>query len=311
MFQRLQKLEADLASDDAEVVAKALDELADSPTTEALEILFEKANDEAFAAAKSASDAFGKLVAAHPKVALRHASSDLRKLAIAYLSNAKVVAAVPELARVLRSRMSVEIRCLSAVALGAIGQTTSVSILVEARQDPTPEIRAAALHGLQNIMQVAGEEAVVGFLEDYDWTLRQDAKEHLESTGWVPKTNRERVLWGIILGRFDEAVAYGSDSVDALVEAALYVNDAEVRRWSAVALTRLNSDIATRKLRKALNSKDSNERQAATAALAILGAVAEPEGPSEAEVEAVPAPLNIRESVFAAAARMLTLIGQP
>ena len=74
----------------------------------------------------------------------------------------------------------------------------------------------------------------------------------------MPKTDRERVLWGIILGRFDEAVAYGKESVDALVEATLRVNDAEVRRWSAVALTRLNSDAAARRLRKALKSNDAD-----------------------------------------------------
>ena len=313
MPQRLQILEADLASDDAEVVAKALDELAGLQTADAVELLFEKVSDETFSAAKLAGEAFGKLVSAHPKVALRHTSSDLRKSAIAHLSSEKVTSAIPELARVMHSKMSLDIRCLSAEALGTIGQTSCVPILAEARQDSTPEIRAAALHGLQNIMQLGGEKAVIGFLEDYDWTLRQAAKEHLESTGWVPKTNREKVLWGIILGRFDEAVAYGPDSVDALVDATLHVDDAEVRRWSAVALTRLNSEVATRKLRKALKSKDSEERQAATAALAILGAAADPEGLSQAEVEAVPSPSpsNVRESVFAAAARMLTLIGQP
>lgn len=311
MPQRLQKLEADLASDDVEVVAKALDELERLQTAEAVELLFEKANDDAFSASKLAGDAFGKSVAAHPRIALSHISSDLRKAAIAHLSNSKVVAAVPELARVLRSKMSLEIRCLSAAALGAIGQTASLQILLEVRQDSTPEIRAAALHGLQSIMQVAGEEAVVGFLEDYDWTLRQDAKEHLESTGWLPRTNREKVLWGIVLGRFDAAVAHGQESIDALIDATVHVNDAEVRRWSAVALTRLNSDAASRRIRKALKSKDAAEREAASAALAILGASDDLEGLSEAEQVMIRTPTNPRESVFAAAARMLTLIGQP
>lgn len=314
MPQRFQKLAADLASDDADVVANALDELKGSQTADAIGLLFETANDEAFSAANLAGEAFGKSVAARPKIALSHTSSDLRKAAIAHLSNAKVVAAVPELARVLRSKMSLEIRCLSVKALGAlgaIGQTASVPILVEARQDSSPEIRAAALHGLQSIMQVAGEEAVVGFLEDYDWTLRQDAKEHLESTGWIPRTNREKVLWGIIQGRFDAAVAHGQESIDALVDATLHVNDAEVRRWSAVALTRLNSDAASRRIRKALKSKVAAEREAASAALAILGASDDPEGLSEAEQVMILTSTNPRESVFAAAARMLTLIGQP
>lgn len=311
MPHRLQKVETDLASDDTEIVAKALDDLSGLHTAEAVELLFEKCNDETFSATKLASDAFTKSVSASPKTALQHKSVELREAAIRRLMDAKVEAAVPELAGVLRSKMSLEIRCLSAEALGAIGQTSSVPILVEARQDPTPEIRTAALHGLQNIMQVAGEKAVIEFLEDDDWTLRQDAKEHLESTGWVPTTNREKVLWGIILGRFDEAVAYGSDSLDCLVDSTLRVNDAEVRRWSAVALTRLNADVAARRLRKALKSKVTKERETATAALAILGASTDAEGLSEAEQMLTLPPTNIRESVFAAAARMLTLIGQP
>lgn len=311
MPRRLPAIKEDLASDDSEVVAKALDELASLQDVNAVELLFEKLNDEAFSAKKQADDAFTKSVSAHAKIALTHKNVELREAAIRRLMDAKVESAVPELARVLQSKMSLEIRCLSAEALGAIGQTSSVPMLVEARQDPTPEIRAAALHGLQNIMQVAGEEAVIGFLEDDDWTLRQDAKEHLESTGWMPKTNRERVLWGIILGRFDEAVAYGRESVDALVEATLRVNDAEVRRWSAVALTRLNSDAVAPRLRKALKSKDASERQAAAAALAILGASADAEGLSEAETAVASSPSATRESIFAAAARMLTLIGQP
>ena len=89
------------------------------------------------------------------------------------------------------------------------------------------------------------------------------------------------------------------------------MNDAEVRRWSAVALTRLNSDTAARRLRKALKSQNAAEREAASAALAILGVPDDQEGPGEAEQLLVLTPTNPRESVFAAAARMLTLIGQP
>ena len=311
MSRRLPAIKEDLASDDSEVVTKAVNELAGLQNAAAVELLFEKSNDEKFSATKQASDAFTKSVSASPQTALRHKSAELRVAAIRRLMAAKVVAAVPALARVLHSKMSLEIRCLSAEALGAIGQTSSVPLLVEVRQDLTPEIRAAALHGLQKIMQVAGEEAVIEFLDDDDWTLRQDAKEHLESTGWMPKTNREKVLRGIILGRFDEAVACGVDSVSCLVNATLRVNDAEVRRWSAVALTRLNSESAARRLRKSLKSRDAGERQAAAAALAILGASAEAEGFSEVETAAVCATSTTRESVFAAAARMLTLIGQP
>lgn len=311
MPHRFKNFEADLADDDEEVVAKALDGLAGLQSTEAVELLFLKSCDDAFLAAKLAQRAFGRSVAEHPSVALRHIDSDLRKEAIRFLSDARVPTAIPELARVLRSKMSLEIRCLSAEALGKIGQTSSVPILVEARKDPAAQLRAAALHGLQNIMQVAGEEAVAGFLEDHDWTLRLDAKEHLESTGWMPKTNREKVLWGIILGRFDEAVGYGPESLDVLIDTTLHVNDIEVRRWSAVALSRLDSDVAARRLRKSLRASDTKEREAAISALEIIGASTDLEGLSEAEQMLVLPPEKVRESVFAAAARMLSLMGQP
>jgi HEAT repeat protein len=311
MSRRLTTIEADLTSNSTEVVAKALDELAGLHTSEAVELLFQKSIDKSFSATKLAGNAFTKSISRKPKAALSHKNAELRESAIRRLMDSRVAEAVPELARVLHSKMSLEIRYLSAEALGAIGQTSNVPILVEARQDPAPEIRAAALHGLQKIMQVAGEQAVIGFLQDDDWTLRQDAKEHLESTGWTPTTKREKVLWGIVLGRFDEAVAYDQESIDALVNSTLHVNDAEVRRWSAVALTRLNFDAATRKLRRALKSNVAEERQAATAALSIPGAAADSEGLSETEFEIVSSPSAIRESIFAAAARMLTLIGQP
>ena len=251
MPRRLKTIEAELSSDDAEVVTKAIDELASLPHAEAMELLFQKSHDDSFPAAKPTADAFARTVAAHAKVALSHPNIALRKLAITEVGRAKVVDAVPELAQILRSKISISMQCLSAEALGSIGHTSCVPVLVEARQDSTAELRAAALHGLQNIMQVASEKAVIGFLEDDDWLLRLDAKEHLESTGWIPETHREKVLWGIALGRFDEAVGYGQVSVDALLEATLHVNDAEV-----------------------------------------------------------PSSSHTRESIFAAAARMLTLIGQ-
>lgn len=309
MPQRLPELEADLASDDSETVGKALDELAGVHTPEAVLLLFHKSGDEKFSAAHLAREAFERSVRTAPKIALWHPESDLRKAAIECLSRGKVTGAIPELARVLSSKMAVEIRCLSAEALGTIGQVSCIPILSEARQDSNPEIRAAALHGLQNIMQLGGEQAVIGFLDDHDWSLRQDAKEHLERTGWVPETSREKALWAIILGRFDEAVAYGSDSVDVLVDATLHVNDSEVRRWSAIALTRLNSSVAARRLQKALKSDSSSERQAALDALEILGEAADTEGLSEDEVLTDATSPGVNESVFVAASRMLTIVG--
>ena len=105
MPQRLQKLEADLASDDSEVVAKALGELAGLHDVEAVELLFEKLNEEDFSAKKQADDAFAKSVSANAKIALSHKNVELREASIRLLMDAKVESAVPELARVLQSKM--------------------------------------------------------------------------------------------------------------------------------------------------------------------------------------------------------------
>lgn len=311
MPRRLKTIEAELSSTNDEVVANAIDELARLPRAQAMELLFKMSRDDSFPKAKPAADAFVKSVVAHSKIALKHSNIALRKVAIKEVGLAKVVDAVPELTRILRSKVSVPMQCLSAESLGSIGHTSCVPVLVEARQNSTPELRTAALHGLQSIMQVASEKAVIGFLEDYDWLLRLDAKKHLESTGWTPQTHREKVLWGIALGRFDEAVGYGQVSVDALLEATLYVNDAEVRRWAAVALSRLSSDHVRKRLARALRSKNADERAAAAQALSILGDGINVEGISEDGESEVSPSSTVRESIFAAAARMLTLIGQP
>ena len=62
----------------------------------------------------------------------------------------------------------------------------------------------------------------------------------------------------------------------------------------------------TDKILQKLKSKDTNEREAASAALAILGTSADAEGLSEGDSLIEQLPVDIRESVFAAAARMLT-----
>ena len=310
--RRLKLIETDLASSDANVVARALDELSRSRRAKAMDLLFRKSRDDSFSSTELAADGFRQSVATHPKVALRHSSVPLRKAAIRALGLAKVVKAVSELSGILRSAASVEMRCLSAEALGSIGHATCVPALMEARGDSMPEVRKAALHGLQQIAGVESERAVIGFLEDSDWSIRLDAKEHLESAGWTPVERRHKALWGIALGRFDEAISHGQDSAEALVDATLHVNNGEVRRWSTVALSRLNSPWATDRLREALGSKSRAEQVAAADALQTLGLPVEPKVLRRLrQPEPPPSTGATRDSLFAAAAQMLSLIGQP
>lgn len=309
--RRLQNLEKQLASVDAAAVSKLLESLARTKRPEVLELLFRKSTDESFNAAPEALRRFEECVSARPKLALRHENPQLRQAAIRHAGYGKIRAAIPELSRILRKDRDLTMRHASANALGEIGHESCIPVLIQASGDSSGEVRASALHGLQKVKSVAAERAVIGFLSDSDWKLRLDAKEHLESTGWVPTSPREKALWGIALGRFDEAVAHSRDSVEALVDATLHINDAEVRRWSAVALTRLNSAWATDQLRRAARSSSTAKREAAADALTILGAATDAEGVSwHGDTETV-TPAAMRESIFAAAVRMMSLLGQP
>ena len=117
-----------------------------------------------------------------------------------------------------------------------------------------------ALEALIQLRYAAAERAIVEFLDDEDWSLRERAFQQLTNNGWQPKTNRERVLRAIMLGRFDEAIQFAADALQPLVNAALCLGNAEVRHWAAMTLARIRSPRVVEALRARLRSQNPEVR---------------------------------------------------
>lgn len=286
----------------------AVDELARSRFAYALAVLHEvslRADHPARAAAESA---FAQSVELRPRLAFRHRNPAIRLRAIAVSAHGRQASAVAELSRVLRNANRQDVRCQAADALGRIAAPSCVSGLSAAVRDRSATVRRVALTALSRITSVKAERAVRQFLRDDDWSIRQQACQTLEASGWQPKTPAERTLSAIIHDRFDEAIRHGETSSRLLLHATLYGDDAATRRWAAIALQRVPGQRASEQLTARLSSREPGVRHAAAEALQLLGlaprAAAIPSvGESKAETET--------KTVFARAIQMLALAGEP
>lgn len=311
--RRFQKLEEDLKSADEEICRAAIEDLAKSRHAYALDLLFAKSHESNGELNELASAAFQKSVLASPKVALRHTSLMLRHDAARLLGESKQTGAIPELVRMASDEPDEVMRRVCLEALGAIGTRECVEGLRAGMLKLSLPMRRLVFSSLQKINVPEAEAALVDLLSDNSWELRIEVKEHLERCGWEPTTHRERVLWGIVLGRFDEAVGHVDASVDPLVDAALHVDNSDVRHWATIALTKLRGYDVRPQLRTAQRSSNEDVRRAATAALAVLGdapfSVAETGNPWKQPKAARRKPDHSR--FFHAAVRMIALVGEP
>lgn len=137
--------------------------------------------------------------------------------------------------------------------------------------DQSLRVREAVLRALTKITHPSSEKVVVDLLIDADWGLRQRARDHLENSGWMPGNRRENTSWAMVQGRFDEAVKNGTEAIEPLLNAAVYVNDVEVRHWASVALTRLSSSEIVDRLHTISETGTPNTRSAALECLKLMG----------------------------------------
>jgi HEAT repeat protein len=308
--QRLRKLESDLRADDPERRAATLTELAESKHPYALELIFRRSKADDSAEALLARRGFKRSVQANIQTALRHSSLEIRHESVRLLGEARAAQAISELSRILRNDSDELMRTVSAQALSQISCVECATGLGHARLDPSLKVRQIALAGLRKLTGAAAENAIVRFLDETNWDQRVAAREHLENCGWSPVTRHHRAHWAITLGRFDEAVSQGDDSIRALVMAATQLDNDEVRTWATVALSRLRHDGVVTELRQFLRSTSRDVRVAAAATLNTLGEEATvPEIPST-PVEAAALRERRRETLFHHVVRLLALVGE-
>ncbi len=311
--RRLRQLENNLKSGTPEEQLAGVEELGRSRHAYALDLLYTTANADNQPLAQAAQKSFLQFAAANPKIALRHASTLIRHEAAFVLGENKVVAAIDELARIVRNDAEEVLRLVGVQSLGKIGVVECVPGLRLALQDSALKVRQDSFEALLSIGGVAVQTAVADLLEDYDWELRQRAYGLLQSTGWFPISRPQKAAFGIAEGRFDAVVTQGSEAVESLLTATLRVNDPEVRRWSAVALARIGSQDVRRKLRGALAHPSAEVRAAAAEALKAFGESSQTWLSRTAPVAAATPERRTESasSAFQAATWFLALLGHP
>lgn len=311
--RRLRTLEVNLRTGSTADRTVILDELGRMHHPYVLDLLYPLANSDDPEIRTAAVKAFEVFSVAHPKVAMRHGSTFIRHEAAYVLGQLKCLAAVDELARVVRNDSDEALRLACVQALSTIGSAPCVSGLRTALRDASLKVRQASFEGLRAIGGIAVENAVADLLSDHDWELRQKAHALLQTTGWMPATRQQKALWGIMSGRFDDVVNQGSEAIEPLLMATLRVNDPAIRKWSATALARVGSPEVRRRLRGAVANPDPAIRMAAREALTIFGESLTHQ-PVEARVEFAQTPQRRSQSPvgsFSSTTWFLSLMGHP
>lgn len=275
--KRVLELEVEVKSPDPHVWQAAFRELAEVRHAHALWLLHKESSDIAIERAGLAREGFQDSVCQQPDVALRHASYEIREASLLAIGQRREVRAIAEVARILRNESTEALRELAAKTLAEIGQEACVEGLQHARTDQSKRIRTVALDALMELRFPTAERAIVEYLDDEDWPLRTTAFKHLSNNGWEPSSHRHRVLNAIMLGRFDEAIRYGDDSIQPLINAALCFGNPDVRHWSAMTLAKIRSQRVFDGLKDGLKSPHPDVRKAAEEALKIVGTPPPPE----------------------------------
>jgi len=265
--KRLLLLEEKVLATDQTVWQAAMRELAEVRHGNALTLLHTSMSDLCEDRSACARACFELAVCQHSDVALRHSSYEIRESSLLVAGRCREVRAIDEVSRILRNESTVAIRQLAAQVLGEINQEACVEALQQARSDRSQQVRVSALEALKTLKYSSAERAIAGFLDDVNWSTREIAFEHLSNTGWIPRSNRQRVQRAVMLGRFDEAVRYGEESVQPLIGSALCLGNSEVRDWAAANLAKIRTPRVIAGLRAGLKSPHPEVRRAAEEAL--------------------------------------------
>jgi len=271
--KRLLQLEELVLTGNQPAWQAAMQELAEFRHANAVTLLHTAISDVNGERSARARTCFQHAVCNHPDIALRHSSYEIREASLLAAGQCREGRVISEVSRILRNESNEAMRQLAAGILGEINQEACIEALQHTQSDRSEKVRRAGLQALKTITHSAAERAVVEFLDDTDWSIREVAFEYLSNTGWVPRSDRHRVLHAVMRGRFDEAIRYGEKAVETLVGAALCLGNSEVRQWAAINLARIRTRRVIEGLRAGLSSPHPEVRQAAAAALETVGNV--------------------------------------
>jgi HEAT repeat protein len=159
----------------------------------------------------------------------------------------------------------------AAKALSRIG-VSAVEPLMEVLKKGNKSIRPAAANTLVRIDN-ASVNPLVAALEETDSGVRKVAAQALESLGWQPANDRQRVRWALIRCQSKELATIGSAGSDLLL-VALKDEDRGVRETAAKGLGEIKDNRAVEALVAALSDSDIRVRYEARLSLGKIGSPA-------------------------------------
>lgn len=159
-----------------------------------------------------------------------------------------------------------EVRKSATKAIGESRDANYLRPLVQSLRDRNEHVRANAADALRQLGDADAASALVFLLSDVSATVRWQAARALEGFNWSPPDNAAAARFNVARGRIAEAVAYGSDAVDALT-IALQGGEYYQRRQAVTALCEISDARVVKALLIALKDSDDQVRSAAVESL--------------------------------------------
>ncbi|KAF1076888.1 HEAT repeat domain-containing protein [Methanogenium sp. MK-MG] len=102
-------------------------------------------------------------------------------------------------------------------ALGEIGDSRVVSVILPHVDDGDPEVRIAAVSALMRYDTPETEQCLVSALGHADSQIRIDAAHALKRKGWTPRTQDEQIRYSIACGNWDAVMRLGDRVIPDLI----------------------------------------------------------------------------------------------
>lgn len=151
-----------------------------------------------------------------------------------------------------------------------IGEVYGVNALIGALKDQEYDLRYRAIEALGEIKDNRAVEPLIAVRKDKNSSVRKDVAEALEKLGWSPEDVKQRVIYLIDKGKWNECVNIGKPAVEPLI-AALKDKDSDVRKKAAEALGKIKDSRAGEALLATFKDEITDVRQYAAEALGKIG----------------------------------------
>jgi hypothetical protein len=133
---------------------------------------------------------------------------------------------------------TLEVAQIAVRALGKLGNSSSVPLLIEMLADRPKEVIVASVDALSDLGMAAKAQCVAA-ITGPNWVRRHNAALVLSRMNWTPDNDAERVHALVLRGQIDEAVALGAPASAALT---LALEDPAKTLPAALGLVKLGDE---------------------------------------------------------------------